>query len=154
MPLAKCSHTWLIGKAITLRWRVWRSAANLALLQQESKWVMVAVAYPCDSNGLNITNSTVRSGMLWIAIVTFLPFYHVTNRQLDCGDISDVVNKNGVFGSEVECTTACPGDPIHTCGNGNRLNAYYWSGTVNNWRTPANIGRFEVCPSVVMSYFS
>jgi hypothetical protein len=72
------------------------------------------------------------------------PLYHVTNRRLDCGDISDVVSKNGVFGLEAECTTACPGDPIHTCGNGNRLNTYYWSGTVNNWRTPANIGRFEV----------
>ena len=55
-----------------------------------------------------------------------------------------MVSKSGVFGSDVECTTACPGDPIHTCGNGNRLNTYYWSGVVNNWRTPANIGRYEV----------
>ena len=53
-------------------------------------------------------------------------------------------SNNGVFGSDVECTTACPGDPIHTCGNGDRLTTYYWIGTVNNWRTLANIGRYEV----------
>ena len=74
-------------------------------------------------------------------------------KRSDCGDITDVVGKNGVFGSDVECTAACPGDPIHTCGNGNRLNTYYWTGTVNNWRTPANIGRYEVCRSLFLQIF-
>ncbi|KAF4622575.1 hypothetical protein D9613_009394 [Agrocybe pediades] len=63
-----------------------------------------------------------------------------------CGDTIDVKNNNGVFGAESECTTPCPGDPVHLCGDGNRLNTYFWNGpngTANNWHTPANIGRYE-----------
>lgn len=66
---------------------------------------------------------------------------------IDCGDTIDVKNNNGVFGAESECTTPCPGDPVHLCGDGNRLNTYFWNGpngTANNWHTPANIGRYEV----------
>ena len=62
----------------------------------------------------------------------------------DCGDVTDVTNNSGVFGEESECSTPCPGDPSTICGAGNRLTTYYWNGTVNNWKTPANIGRYEV----------
>jgi len=30
----------------------------------------------------------------------------------DCGDITDVISANGVFGAESECQTPCPGDPF------------------------------------------
>jgi hypothetical protein len=69
---------------------------------------------------------------------------HWLNREKDCGDITDVTSNNGVFGADSECQTTCPGDPIHICGDGNRLTTYYWNGVMNNWRTPANIGRYEV----------
>ena len=62
----------------------------------------------------------------------------------DCGDVSDVTNNNGVFGAESECDTPYPGDPTTICGSGNRLTTYYWNGVLNNWQTPANIGRYEV----------
>ncbi len=38
----------------------------------------------------------------------------------------------------------CPGDPIHLCGDGNRLNTYFWNGPLNDWHMPANTGRYEV----------
>ncbi|KDR73046.1 hypothetical protein GALMADRAFT_142739 [Galerina marginata CBS 339.88] len=60
-----------------------------------------------------------------------------------CGDITDVTNNKGVFGAETECTLSCPGDPVHLCGDGNRLNTYFWNGTLNNWKKPTNIGRYE-----------
>ncbi|KAF8908562.1 copper radical oxidase with WSC domains [Gymnopilus junonius] len=60
-----------------------------------------------------------------------------------CGDITDVADNDGVFGADSECTMACPGDPIHICGDGNRLTTYFWNGTLNDWKKPANIGRYE-----------
>ncbi|KDR73047.1 hypothetical protein GALMADRAFT_142740 [Galerina marginata CBS 339.88] len=60
-----------------------------------------------------------------------------------CGDVTDVTNNKGVFGAETECTTPCPGDPVHLCGDGDRLSTYFWNGTLNNWKTPTNIGRYE-----------
>ena len=63
---------------------------------------------------------------------------------LDCGDITDVAANDGVFGAESECATPCPGDPIHLCGDGNRLTTYFWNGTMNNWHTPKNTGFYEV----------
>jgi hypothetical protein len=71
-------------------------------------------------------------------------FYNSLNDYLDCGDITDVAANNGVFGAETECTTPCPGDPIHLCGGGNRLTTYYWNGSLNVWHTPTNAGRYEV----------
>jgi hypothetical protein len=69
---------------------------------------------------------------------------------LDCGDVSDVTNNNGVFGDESECSTPCPGDSTTICGAGNRLTTYYWNGVINDWKTPNNIGRYEVCQLVSM----
>jgi len=69
-------------------------------------------------------------------------------RLADCGDVEDVKANGGVFGDESECSTPCPGDPLHLCGQGDRLNTYFWNGTVNNWHKPANIGRYEVCRSL------
>lgn len=68
-----------------------------------------------------------------------------------CGDITDVTSRGAVFGADSECSMPCPGDPIHICGNGDRLTTYYWTGTMNTWHTPSNIGRYEFfVPGVVV----
>jgi len=72
-----------------------------------------------------------------------------------CGDITDVTNNDGVFGAASECTTPCPGDPIHICGDGDRLTTYFWNGTMNNWHTPANTGFYEFfVPGLVVPLIS
>lgn len=86
--------------------------------------------------------------MLCVSIVSK---YQVINKLLDCGDITDVAANDGVFGAESECATPCPGDPIYLCGDGNRLNTYFWNGTMNNWQTPENTGFYEVS-SIFMTY--
>lgn len=55
--------------------------------------------------------------------------------QCFCGDISDVVNKGrDVLQPETDCNVACPGDPTHVCGGGNRLTYYQWTGdTLTSW---------------------
>ncbi|KAI1841627.1 hypothetical protein JX266_012180 [Neoarthrinium moseri] len=55
--------------------------------------------------------------------------------QCFCGDIADVVNKGrDVLRPETECNVACPGDPTHLCGGGNRLTYYNWKGeTLTTW---------------------
>ncbi|KAH9020918.1 copper radical oxidase [Lactarius hengduanensis] len=60
-----------------------------------------------------------------------------------CGDVADITNNGGTTAPESDCTMACSGDPLHLCGNGWRLQLYLWRGTLNNWGTPANIGRYE-----------
>jgi hypothetical protein len=84
---------------------------------------------------------SVWSRMLCVSIVSKS---QVINKLLDCGDITDVAANDGVFGAESECATPCPGDPIHLCGDGNRLNTYFWKGTMNNWQMPENTGFYEV----------
>ncbi|KAI0102622.1 copper radical oxidase [Nemania sp. FL0031] len=44
--------------------------------------------------------------------------------QCFCGDIQNVTTS-----SETDCNIACPGDPHHLCGGGNRLSYYQWAGT-------------------------
>jgi hypothetical protein len=78
------------------------------------------------------------------AVCIIRMIYFSTHWLLDCGDVTDVTTNNGVFGAESECATPCPGDPIHLCGNNNRLNTYYWNGPLNVWHTPTNTGRYEV----------
>lgn len=64
--------------------------------------------------------------------------------SLGCGDLVDITNDGGTTAAETDCTTACSGDPLHLCGGPQRLQLYLWNGTLNNWQTPANIGRYEV----------
>ena len=67
---------------------------------------------------------------------------------LDCGDVTDIAVGNGVFGADSECNEVCPGDPLHICGDGNRLTTYFWNKTgvapLTTWHTPANTGFYEV----------
>ena len=81
--------------------------------------------------------------MLYVLIV-FQQISVNCNTRADCGDITDVAANDGVFGAESECTMPCPGDPLHLCGAGNRLNTYFWNGAMNDWHTPTNICRYEV----------
>ena len=78
----------------------------------------------------------------------------INDSLLDCGDITDVTANGGVFGAESECATPCPGDPIHLCGDGNRLNTYYWNGTLNNWHTPENTGFYEASSFLIIGVLS
>ncbi|KAH9075011.1 copper radical oxidase [Lactarius deliciosus] len=60
-----------------------------------------------------------------------------------CGDVADITNNGGTTAPESDCTIPCSGDSLHLCGDGWRLQLYLWNGTLNNWATPANIGRYE-----------
>ncbi|KAH8989428.1 copper radical oxidase [Lactarius akahatsu] len=60
-----------------------------------------------------------------------------------CGDVADITNNGGTTVPESNCTMACSGDSLHLCGDSWRLQLYLWSGTLNNWGTPANSGRYE-----------
>ncbi|PIL32445.1 hypothetical protein GSI_05147 [Ganoderma sinense ZZ0214-1] len=67
-----------------------------------------------------------------------------------CGDVSDIAQSPG-FAPESDCNIPCPGDPIHLCGGGDRLQYYTWNGVMNDWKTPANTGRYEfLVPGVVV----
>ncbi|KAK7018349.1 WSC domain-containing protein [Favolaschia claudopus] len=62
-----------------------------------------------------------------------------------CGDLSDVEAAGVEFAPEADCNLPCPGDPIHLCGAGNRIQYYKWTGAPPYvWNTPTNIGRYEV----------
>ncbi|KAF7290351.1 hypothetical protein HMN09_01293100 [Mycena chlorophos] len=69
-----------------------------------------------------------------------------------CGDESDVIAANVTFAPESDCNLPCPGDPIHLCGAGNRIQYYKWEGTPPYvWHTPENIGYYEfLVPGVVV----
>ena len=72
-----------------------------------------------------------------------------------CGDITDVTSANGIIGDEADCNIPCPGDPVHLCGGGDRLNYYTWQGDLNVWHEPAVTGWYEVslfCPLPVLCY--
>jgi hypothetical protein len=66
------------------------------------------------------------------------------HRSLGCGDVADITNNGGTTAAETDCAMPCTGDPLHLCGGPNRLQLYLWNGNLNNWKTPANIGRYEV----------
>jgi len=71
--------------------------------------------------------------------------------QCFCGDITDVTKVNGVIGNEADCNIPCPGDPVHLCGGGARLNYYAWEGSIDVWHTPEVTGRYEFfVPGVIV----
>ncbi|KAH8814496.1 copper radical oxidase [Flagelloscypha sp. PMI_526] len=74
-----------------------------------------------------------------------------------CGDPTDIAN--APFVAESDCSDPCSGDPIHLCGNGNRLSLYEWDGSGGNelyvWHdgTDGNGGRkgyYEVSPGLIV----
>ncbi|KAH9169414.1 copper radical oxidase [Lactarius sanguifluus] len=64
-------------------------------------------------------------------------------RECWCGDVADITKNGGTTAPESDCTIPCSGDSLHLCGNVWRLQLYHWNGTLNNWGTSANIGRYE-----------
>ncbi|KAJ7659257.1 copper radical oxidase [Mycena polygramma] len=69
-----------------------------------------------------------------------------------CGDLSDVKAAGVGFAPEADCNLPCPGDPIHLCGAGNRIQYYTWTGAPPYvWNTPSNIGYYDfLVPGVVV----
>ncbi|KAH9166987.1 copper radical oxidase [Lactarius sanguifluus] len=64
-------------------------------------------------------------------------------RDCWCGDVADITNNGATTAPESDCTIPCTGDSLHRCGGAWRLQLYLWSGTLNNWGTPVNTGRYE-----------
>ncbi|KAK1231928.1 hypothetical protein PQX77_004947 [Marasmius sp. AFHP31] len=60
-----------------------------------------------------------------------------------CGDVEEIQAHGSVAAPESECNMQCPGDPLHLCGGGLRMQLYTWQGTLNVWHKPANTGRYE-----------
>ncbi|KAH9902185.1 copper radical oxidase [Xylariomycetidae sp. FL2044] len=51
--------------------------------------------------------------------------------QCMCGDDVEVT-----LSPETDCNVACPGDPFHLCGSGNRISYYRWTGDpLTTWST-------------------
>jgi hypothetical protein len=89
--------------------------------------------------------SAVCSQLLWSA------YYDVAYGDiylLGCGDVADISNNGGTTAAESDCNTTCSGDSSHLCGGAQRLQLYLWNGTLNNWHTPSNIGRYEVSTKI------
>ncbi|KAH8105346.1 galactose oxidase [Cristinia sonorae] len=63
--------------------------------------------------------------------------------QCYCGDFADVATNSGGVAPEADCSIPCSGDLIHLCGGPQRLQYYKFSGTIDVWHQPANIGRYE-----------
>lgn len=49
-------------------------------------------------------------------------------RQCVCGDLLAVESRDDVFKSDSYCSMPCPGDRNYTCGAGNHINYYEWTG--------------------------
>ncbi|KAJ7325873.1 copper radical oxidase [Mycena albidolilacea] len=69
-----------------------------------------------------------------------------------CGDLSDVKAAGVEFAPESDCNLPCPGDPIHLCGAGNRIQYYVWTGAPPYvWNNPQNKGYYDfLVPGVVV----
>ncbi|KAJ7211023.1 hypothetical protein C8J57DRAFT_1606424 [Mycena rebaudengoi] len=64
-----------------------------------------------------------------------------------CAAFGYTARRNGTWSQsapESDCNLPCPGDPIHLCGAGNRIQYYTWTGTSHVWHTPANKGHYDV----------
>ncbi|KAJ7229668.1 glyoxal oxidase N-terminus-domain-containing protein [Mycena haematopus] len=71
--------------------------------------------------------------------------------QCFCGDVSDVTASGVSLQAEDSCNLACPGDPIHLCGGGDRIQYYVWTGPTHVWHTPEITGLYEFfVPGVVV----
>ncbi|KAF8169415.1 copper radical oxidase [Mycena galopus ATCC 62051] len=77
--------------------------------------------------------------------------YTVGGMEYDCGDLSDVKAAGVQFAPESDCSLPCPGDPIHLCGGGNRIQYYVWTGAPPYvWNSPQNKGYYGVILGVIV----
>ncbi|KAK0190079.1 glyoxal oxidase N-terminus-domain-containing protein [Armillaria mellea] len=90
------------------------------------------------------TNNTVEACLNQCAAFGYSAAGLEYGQECYCGDVSDITAHGSVQAEAGDCATQCPGDPLHLCGGGLRLQLYTWNGTVNVWHTPAVTGRYEV----------
>jgi hypothetical protein len=123
MPIMS-SHIRLYTSKITLPKTVLHNVQHLVTPQRAWKMAMSAVSTQLQWSAYDLTYRIIYS--------------------LGCGDVADISNNKGTTAAETDCNTACSGDSSHLCGGAQRLQLYLWNGTLNNWQTPSNIGRYEV----------
>nr|CEG04248.1 unnamed protein product [Fusarium clavum] len=67
-------------------------------------------------------------------------------RQCVCGDLKAVERKGDIWKDDSFCSMACPGDKKSTCGAGNHINYYEWTGTSLNtfhYASGPKAGRYD-----------
>ncbi|RPD53575.1 galactose oxidase [Lentinus tigrinus ALCF2SS1-7] len=100
---------------------------------------------------INQTNTTIEGCLSQCSAFGYPAAGVEFGQECYCGDLADVKNHGATLAPESDCNIACTGDPIHLCGGGNRLSYYTWNGTLTDWKTPENIGRYEfLVPGVVV----
>ncbi|KAF9265003.1 WSC-domain-containing protein [Marasmius fiardii PR-910] len=87
------------------------------------------------------TNNTVEACTTQCSTYGYTAAGMEYGQECYCGDIEDLTKS--VAAPESECNIQCPGDPLHLCGGGLRLQLYTWNGQLNVWHSPANTGRYE-----------
>ncbi|SJL08884.1 related to glyoxal oxidase precursor [Armillaria ostoyae] len=97
------------------------------------------------------TNNTVEACLNQCAAFGYSAAGLEYGQECYCGDITDIAAHGSVHTEDSDCATQCPGDPLHLCGGGLRLQLYTWNGTLNVWHTPEVTGRYEFfVPGVVV----
>ncbi len=114
----------LYSSTTTLPKTVLHNVQRMVILRRVWKMAMSAVCSPLRWSAYDVAYGNIYS--------------------LGCGDVADISNNKGTTAAETDCNTACSGDPSHLCGGAQRLQLYLWNGTLNDWHTPSNIGRYEV----------
>ena len=123
MPV-RSSRIRLFSSTITLLKTVLHNVQRMVILRRVWKMAMSAVCGPLRWSAYDVAYGNIYS--------------------LGCGDVADISNNKGTTAAETDCNTTCSGDPSHLCGGAQRLQLYLWNGTLNDWHTPSNIGRYEV----------
>ncbi|KAI0808290.1 hypothetical protein C8Q74DRAFT_1189458 [Fomes fomentarius] len=97
------------------------------------------------------TNTTIQGCLSQCAAFGYPAAGVEFGQECYCGDVEDVGKTSPGLAADSDCNIACTGDPIHLCGGENRLQYYKWNVTMNDWKRPANIGRYEfLVPGVVV----
>ncbi|KAI0925387.1 hypothetical protein AcV7_005644 [Taiwanofungus camphoratus] len=88
-------------------------------------------------------NNTVDACLNQCALFGYLASGLEYGDECWCGDIEDVEEYSPGFANATDCSMPCSGDPIHLCGGPERLQLYYWNGSLDVWHTPENTGYYE-----------
>ncbi|KAG7087310.1 hypothetical protein E1B28_013287 [Marasmius oreades] len=89
------------------------------------------------------TNNTAENCLNQCAAFGYTAAGMEYGQECYCGDVEDITTNGSAASPETECNIQCPGDPLHLCGGGLRLQLYTWQGQFNVWNRPTNIGRYE-----------
>ncbi|RPD57308.1 copper radical oxidase [Lentinus tigrinus ALCF2SS1-7] len=100
---------------------------------------------------INVNDTTVQGCLSQCSAFGYPAAGIEFGQECYCGDVSDLAEHGATLVPESDCNVVCSGDPVHICGGSNRLTYYSWNGTLNDWKTPANTGRYEFfVPGVVV----